>query len=192
MIGMTETCTSIESVRRVVLASGWRRIGIDGVAGAGKSFLAEQLSEALGFPVLDLDDYLFRNQGGFVAFMDYDALSTALSTIPAYIVSGVCLREVLANAAAMLDGHIYIKRMREDLWADEDECAFPEGVDAAIDNLATYSAMVSQAFDEPSERPAAEGSESAPHLSEEIMRYHDSYHPHEVADLVYERALHGG
>lgn len=187
---MTETCVSIESVRRTVLASGWRRIGIDGVAGAGQADLAEQLAEALGFPVLDLDDYLFRNQGGYVAFMDYEALSSALSSIPAYIVSGVCVREVLANAAATLDGHIYIKRMREDLWVDEDACAFPDGVDAAIDNLAAYSAMVSRTFDEHSERSFSEDDEAPPNLSEEIMRYHDCFLPHEAADLVYERSAH--
>jgi len=175
-----------------VQTAGWRRIGIDGVDGVGKTYLAEQLSEALTFPALDLDEYLFKNQGGFVAFIDYPALSSALSTIPNYILSGVCLREVLANAGVGLDGHIYVKRMRHDLWANEDECVFPDGVDVAIDNLARYSAMISRSLDEPSERPATETDESPPHLSEEIMRYHDSYQPHDVADLVYERIDHAG
>lgn len=183
---MPDVCAGINSLRRAVQAAGWRRIGIDGVDGAGKADLAEQLSEALACPRLNLDDYLFKNQGGFVAFIDYPALSSALSAIPAYILSGVCLREVLANAGIALDGHIYIKRMRDGLWADEDECVFPDGVDVAIDNLAAYSAMISRSLDEPSERPATEAEDSPPHLSQEIMHYHDTYRPHDVADLIYE------
>jgi len=173
-----------------VQAAGWRRIGIDGVDGAGKSNLAEELSELLACPALDLDDYLFKNQGGFVAFIDYQALSAALSLLPAFILSGVCLREVLANAGANLDAHIYIKRMRDGLWADEDECVFPDGVDVAIENLATYSAMISRGFDERSDQPDQEAEDHSPHLSDEIMRYHDNIHPHEVADLIYERSDH--
>lgn len=189
---MPDVCVNFEGVSRAVQAAGWLRIGIDGVDGVGKSYLAEQLSAVLAVPVLDLDDYVFKNQGGFVAFIDYVALSSALSAIPACIVSGVCLREVLANAGARLSGHIYIKRMRHDVWADEGECVFPDGVDVAIENLARYSAMISRSFDEPLERPATEASESMPNLSEEIMRYHESYRPHEVADLVFERLDHAG
>ena len=184
-------CTSLESVRRTVDAAGWLRIGIDGVEGVGKSYLAEQLSERLGCPVLDLDAYLFKNQGAFVPFIDYPALSSALAAMPQFILIGVCLKEVLANSGTELDGHIYIKRMRNDDWADEAQCDFPEGVDAAIEALANYSAMVSRSFDEPSERPPTDAEELLPALSEEIMRYHDSYCPHETADLIYERQVHG-
>ena len=187
---MPDTCADIDSVLRVVQAAGWHRIGIDGVDAAGNASLAKELSESLSVPVLELEDYLFKNQGGFVAFIDYQALSAALSSIPEFILSGVCLREVLANSGATLDGHIYVKRMRDGLWADEDECVFPDGVEAAIEDRAMNSEMVSRNFDERSDYPSPDAEDSPPHLSEEIMRYHDAYQPHEMADLVYERPDH--
>ena len=189
---MPDTCADIESVRRVAQAAGWRRIGIDGVNGAGQSILAEKLSRSLACPTLDLDDYLFRNQGGFVDFIDYPALSAAISSIPAFILSGVCLREVLANAGATLDGHIYIKRMRHGLWADEEECVFPEGIDVAIENLARNFAMTSSHFDERSDQPGNDVEDSSPLLTEEIMRYHDGCSPQDAADLIFERSEEAG
>lgn len=183
---MTDTCSDIESVRRLVKKAGWRRIGIDGVDGAGKSRLAAALSKAFEYPALDVDDYLHRNQGGYVDFIDYPALKTAVSTMPAFILSGACLREILSNLGASLDGNIYIKRMHGGLWADEDVCVFPDGVDAAIDNLVMSAAMSSRHFDD-AENAVAHGDDALPHLANEIMRYHDSYRPYETADLIFER-----
>lgn len=189
---MPDVCADFESLRRIVQAAGWRRIGIDGVNGVGKSSLSAELAEALGLPTLDLDDYLFKNQGGFVPFIDYPALTAALSSMPSVILSGACLREVLVNSGSALDGHIYIKRMRHGLWADEDMCVFPEGIDAAIETLSYYSSMVSRALDDRSDLPGPTADESQPELSEEIMRYHEQYEPHEIADLVYEKLDHVG
>lgn len=155
--------------------------------GAGKSRLAGELSEVLGYPVLDLDDYLFKNQGGFVPFIDYPALVAALASMPEAILSGACLREVLANASVTLDGHIYIKRMRHGLWSDEDACVFPEGVEAAIEAFSQHSATLSRFLDERPDGPNLAGEPAVSDFSEELMRYHDQYEPHETADVVYER-----
>ena len=113
---MIETCADIESVRRFVKAARWRRIGIDGVDAVGRTHLARVLSRAMGCPALDVDDYLHQNQGGYVEFIDYPALNAAMASIPAFTLSGACLREVLSNLGAELDGTIYIKRMRDGLW----------------------------------------------------------------------------
>ena len=183
---MSDTCADIESVRRAVKGAGWRRIGIDGIDDAGKAYLAEQLSKSLECPILDLDDYVYQNQGGYVDFIDYPALSGALSSMPAFILCGVCLLDVLANLGTTLDGHIYVKRMRNGLWVDEDDCVFPDGVDAAIENGARNSAMLSDLFDERADQLGQVVEDSPPRLSGEIMRYHDTYVPQEVADLVFE------
>jgi hypothetical protein len=185
---MSDTCADIGSVRRFVQQAGWRRIGIDGIDGAGKTYLAEQLAEALGCPVLDVEDYAYKNQGGYVDFIDYPALSGAMSSMPSFILCGACLLEVLANIGATVDGHIYIKRMRNGLWVDEDECVFPDGVDAAIENLARDSATLSDLFDERADQLGQVVEDSLPRLSTEIMRYHDMCAPHEVADLIFERS----
>jgi hypothetical protein len=189
---MPDVIADFESVRRAVQAAGWQRIGIDGIDGAGRSYLAGKLSQALQYPILDVDDYLYKNQGGYVDFIDYPALSGALSSMPSFILCGVCVREVLANLATSLDGHVYVKRMRGGLWADEDECVFPEGVDVAIDNLAQDSAILSNLFDERPDQLGHVMEDSLPRLSAEVMRYHEMYVPQEVADLVFERADDAG
>jgi hypothetical protein len=181
------TCGDTESVRRHVKATGWRRIGIDGVDAVGRAHLARVLSRTLGCPALDVDDYLHRNQGGYIEFIDYPALNAAMSSMPAFILSGACLREVLANLGASLDGNIYIKRIRDGLWADEEGCVFPDGVDAAVEMFAANRALNSRYIDEMPEQAAAEDEEVSPHLVDEVMRYHDTWLPHETADLVFER-----
>jgi hypothetical protein len=184
---MPDTYINIESIERLVLTAGWQRVGIDGVDGSGKSYLADKLSQALAFPALALDDYLHKNQGGYADFIDYPALSAALSSMPAFILSGVCLREVLSNMALDLDGHIYVKRMHGDLWVDEDDCVFPEGVEVAIENLASNTAMISRNLDEPSEQFGVDRDEAGLQLTFEVMHYHDAFCPQDTADLVYER-----
>ena len=192
MTDMPDTCSDVESVIRAVRTAGWRRIGIDGIDGVGKSYLATQLSEALECPVLDVDDYLYQNQGGYVDFIDYPALSGAMASLPSFVLCGSCLREILANLSTDLDGHIYIKRMRDDLWVDEELCVFPDGVDAAMENLARHSAVISDLFDERPDQLGQVMEDSLPQLSAEIMRYHENFAPHEAADLVYERDDHAG
>jgi hypothetical protein len=187
---MSDTCASVEGVQQFIESSGWRRIGIDGVTGAGKTQLADELSLALEVPVLDVDDYVHRNQGGYVDFVDYPALASALAKIPAFILCGVCLREILGNLGTELDGHIYIMRMREGLWADEDSCVFPDGVDAAIQDLVSNTAMMARHFDEPSHHAGFEQDDESLQLMFEVMRYHAAFVPQEAADLVYERGKH--
>jgi hypothetical protein len=184
---MSETCGSADGVQRQIETSGWRRIGIDGVNGAGKSRLAQELSQALGIPVLDIDDYLHRHQGGYVDFMDYPALAAAIRSMPALILEGACLRQVLSNLGTDLDGHIYVMRMRNGLWADEDVCVFPDGVDAAIETLATDAAMIWRYLDDPGEHVAPGQDEDSLQLTFEVMRYHCEFQPHEAADVIYER-----
>lgn len=184
---MPEVCGSPDGVQRQIEIAGWRRIGIDGVKGAGKSHLADELSVLLGIPVLDVDDYLHQHQGGYVDFIDYPALATALRSMPALILNGVCLRQVLANVGMDLDGHVYVMRMRNGLWVDEHDCVFPDGVDAAIDALAEDAAMVSSYLDEPVEHVVVERDDESRQLTFEVMRYHAEFLPHEEADVIYER-----
>ncbi len=187
---MPDTFINIESIERFAQSSGWQRIGIDGVEGAGKSHLAEKLSQALDCPALELGDYLHQNQGGYIDFIDYPALSAALSSMPAFILSGVCMREVLSNLSLELDANIYIKRMRDDFWMDEEACEFPEGVEAAIENLANNAELISRHLDEPLEHAGVVSDDADLHLTFEVMRYHEAFSPHETADLVYERSEH--
>jgi hypothetical protein len=190
--GMIDTCSDIEGLIRIVRNSGWSRIGIDGVDGSGKTQVASVLSEALECPLLDVNDYLHQNQGGFVDFIDYPALGSAIRTIPKFILSGICLRAVLSNLGATLDGNIYIKRMHGGMWVDEGSCVFPEGIEAAVEALAMNRASTSAYFDEPAEHAGHAGNDNFSEFTEEVMRYHDAYQPHEEADLLFERGDEAG
>jgi len=184
---MIDTCGDFESVRRLVKAAGWQRIGVDGVDEAGSARLADELSLAFACPVLDVDDYLHKNQGGYIDFIDYPALKSAVSSMPSFILCGVCLREVLENLGATLDGHIYIKRMSQGMWMDEDKCVFPDGIEVAMDVLAADMDAISRDMDEPSEHVVRERDADHPFLTHEVMHYHDRYAPQECADLIFER-----
>jgi hypothetical protein len=186
-----DTVSDIESAERLVKATGWNHIGIEGVEGAGKSHLAEKLCEALECPQLALEDYLHQNQGGYVDFIDYPALAAAIASLPRFVLTGLCLREVLDNIDAELDGYVYIKRMDNGIWVDEDQCVFPDGIDTAIDLLARSRAMVSDYFDEPRDLsgPVIDGEQ--PEFLQEVMRYHEAYVPQDEADLVFERIAGG-
>ena len=48
----------IEKLAEFIRNGGHCRIGIDGIDGAGKSTIANRLSESLGLSHLNLDDYL--------------------------------------------------------------------------------------------------------------------------------------
>lgn len=184
---MTDTCSDTDSIRRLVTAAGWRRIGIDGVDAVGIAEVAGELSEALECPILDVDDYLHQNHGGYVDFIDYPALKAAVSSMPAFVLCGVCLAEVLENLGTALDGNIYIKRMHEGIWADEEDCVFPDGIDAAIDTLSGNLALISRHLDEPAEHPGRVSDDSSSDFVLEIMHYHDRWQPQESADVVFER-----
>jgi hypothetical protein len=184
-----EICPSVDAVQRLVESEEWRRIGIDGTAGAGKTELAEALSQGLGLPVLDVTDYLHQNQGGYVDFIDYPALAAAMAAIPAFILCGACLQQVLVNLGTALDGQVYVMRMRDGVWLDEEECVFPEGVEAAIESLVSNNAMITQHFDEPTEYVGFERDDESLSLAMEVMRYHAEFSPHETADAIYERGV---
>jgi hypothetical protein len=185
---MTDTCGDSESVQRLVESAGWRRIGIDGVDAAANADVAGELAEALECPTLNVADYLHQNQGGYVDFIDYPALKSAVSSMPAFVLSGLCLAEVLENLGVSLDGNIYIKRMHEGVWMDEDDCVFPDGIDAAIETLTENLAAISRHLDEADEHPGRVSDDSSSDFVLEIMHYHDSWQPQESADVVFERA----
>ena len=83
-----------------------------------------------------------------------------------------------------MDAHIYVKKMRHGIWSAEDECCFPDGVEVAIAKHRRDCELISTLF--AGSQPSSSGNSAR--LTEEIMRYHNKYQPHELADVIYERA----
>ena len=165
---------TVPDLLAVLREIGAKHIGVDGIDGAGKSYLAKELARALNMPHLDLDSFLERNQGGFVEHIKYEQL---VVTAPggAFVISGVCLLEVLARAGISIDALVYVKRFRQGLWADEVELDISEPLEEFLAREREAAALVTK---EPVEDLG---------LSEEIIRYHYHRRPYDRANVVYRR-----
>lgn len=174
--------SEVESLTELALQLRERRhIGVDGIDGVRKTSASAALAEALGVPLISLDNYLIKNQGGFVQFLRYDELDSALRRSDRFIVEGVCLLQVLERAAVSVDALVYVKRYRHDLWADERELDIaPEVVDEFLARERKFAAMLSSLSGDPAR---ADGND--PTLADEIVRYHATYRPRERAHHVY-------
>lgn len=140
-------------------------IGIDGINGSGKTYLATQLSEDLGYPLFNVDKYLIKDQRGYVNFVKYESLKTELNNSPSFVIDAVCLSEVLNNLNTSVNTTIYVKRCSEyGLWYEE----------AEYDNQCNYF--------EPSNFDITQSP-----LTKEIIKYHHSYRPFDKSDLIYTR-----
>jgi hypothetical protein len=161
------------------------RIGIDGIDGVGKSEISAIVASELGIPVIGLDDYVEKNRGGYVPYIDYAAVTTLVADSPSFIIEGVCLLEVLERLGVRLDCLIYIKRMSSGIWADEDECEFPNGIEEAIRQSRRNTELMLEFEARQEGRPYTPDATDEPGLGEEIMRYHAKHSPHASADITY-------
>lgn len=169
--------TDVNELVKHIRARGYRRIGVDGLDGVGKSTLAVELARAIGMRHLNLDDYLIKKQGGFLTHLRYDELKHELCHLDGFVVDGVCLLAVLEQIATAVDCLVYVKRMCHGIWADEHECDLDEDVEEFLDKEKETVRLI-------------ERSESAPNtlgLAEEIIRYHDKYRPHKKAECLFTR-----
>jgi hypothetical protein len=163
-------------------------VAIDGVDGSGKSTVARELSEMLGIIHIDLDDYLEKNQGGYVNFLDYESLKNNIKQTNAPIViEGVCILAILNNLEIRHDLLVYIKRMFEFGYWKDDRFDINEDIE-------TFIEKANVDFREFSKLDAQLGGDkydpnncSIPKLTEEIFRYHHKFRPHEIANIIYER-----
>jgi hypothetical protein len=109
---------------------------------------------------LEIDHFIDRNQGRYVAALDIDRLrGEVLKSRRILFADGICLKAVLHAAGLVADVHIYIKRMAVWGWADETELTDPYEI--------AGSAGVG--------------------LREEMRTYHEKWMPQTSATYVYLR-----
>jgi hypothetical protein len=138
-------------------------IGIDGWTGVGKTTLGEKLAGKLGGCSYDLDSALTHDLRRYRTAIRIDEVSQALRQPDRFMfVSGICLRQVLADAGCAAAGHVYVKRMAAWGWADEDEL-----VAGHIPEI-----------------PGASGEL----VRQELRSYHEHWRPHLQADFEFQRS----
>ena len=157
--------------------SGARRIAIDGKNGSGKSTLSRELGAKLGYKVLHLDDYVAKNKGAYVINLDKEGLAQAIASLDEYVLEGICLLQVLGTLSVEFDELIYVKRINHGHWADAHDLDPQLPIETHLAQLRTTVRRIAQALGEP-------GSLG---LSEEVIRYHDAFRPHEKATMTYLR-----
>jgi hypothetical protein len=162
-------------VAAITLRKG-KRVGIDGTHGSGKTTLAKAVAAELHFPLFSLDDYLDRQQGGFLEFLDYRRLSRDLAAADRFVLEGVCLLDAVKRADVELDCLVYVKRLRHGLWADERELEIEEPLEEFLEKE-RLTAMIC-GDDEPVTDLG---------LDEEVIRYHYVQRPHKRADITFAR-----
>lgn len=143
-------------------------VSIDGNMGAGKSTLAREIVDRLGFEIFDLDSYLSGKVTvgkGYVETICLDPLlrdiQEALSKGCDILVEGVCVLNVLEMIGFSPSVKIYV-----------DEVDFASNSNFALQRSSTeiLEDIPENAF-----------------LSCEIQRYHKQVKPCEIADIVFER-----
>lgn len=172
--------SDIDDLVSHVRGTGYRRVGIDGVNGVGKSTLAKELSKRLGCRLLSLDEFLEKNQGGFVEHLKYSELSAEIRSLKSFVIEGVCLLEVLHRLKSEIELLVYIKKQQHGLWADERECEIEGDVEEFIGKERELVKQLSR-LEGSSEETETLG------LGEEIIRYHARHRPHNKANAIFWR-----
>jgi len=155
-----------------------QRIGIDGIDGCGKTTLGKAVATELRCRLFSLDDYLEKDKGRFVEFLDYARLRAGISPEVAYVIEGVCLLHALQQANLAVDTLVYVKRRHLGEWADERELDLKEPLEEFLESERKLTAMVAR-------EPVTDLG-----LAEEVIRYHYAVRPHNSAQVVYFRDEH--
>lgn len=148
-------------------------ISIDGVDGVGKSSLAQKMSDESNLQHLEIDNYIQKQQGGYIDHIDYSLLTKSIRQFinakQGIVLEGVCVQQVLKKINLASTVKIYIRMIDEyGLWMHQ-MLLFPP--DKSADEVIA-------------ERKAKRF--PLGHM-EDIIRYHYTFKPYESADYIFER-----
>jgi len=185
---MIET-SDINEIIRLINGGSFQLICIDGIDGSGKSTLAANLSQSLGVEHLNLDDFVKKEKGNFVKFIDLDKLKDVIgNSSKLIIIEGVCLLEIISKLNRSIDLLIYIKRISGyGTWYDEDECEISGEIEEFIQKKKEYFKKICISEAQTKGYEFNEEEFLFPTLREEILRYHYKYGPHKKADVIFIR-----
>lgn len=173
---MYETGSASEAAE-LLSDAGTRFVALDGAHGSGKSFLARELGALLGRQVVHLDDFLDRNKGAYVEYLDLPRLSAKLRELPAAIVEGICALQVFERLGIEPDAFVYVKRSAHGEWLDQNDYDVKIPIEDHLENVRRRIRPVAKFLGESGELGVAE----------EVIRYHAAFRPHERESIVFIR-----
>jgi hypothetical protein len=144
---------------------GYQIIGIDGDKGTGKTNLSYHIGSHFIYNVINLDDFICKDQNCFVNAMNFGLLRHRIDVLSKpLVIEGVCLLEVLRRINMSADYLIYCREISENtnIWHDEDRLS-----------LVDHDLLGNQLND-------LQG------LDVEITKYHYTFKPIEKANICYD------
>lgn len=165
---------------------GARLISIDGIDGSGKTTLAEGLSGLLNAEVVQIDDFLQKNQGDYLAHIRYEDLSRHLSGLLKHsklvIFEGCCVLSVLRRLSCSADLTVYCKKLdRHGLWVDGHFLSEWTSAEEYIQHLRDIQRKMTLLEDTPA-------TDDLPGLEIDIITYHFEYRPDRIARFIFQRS----
>lgn len=177
--------SSADQVLSFVQRASFRRIGLDGMDGVGKSTLAKVLGAKMNYPVVGLDDYLERERGGYIDYLRYDELQIMLDQ-DSFIVEGVCLLEAIERIGCKLDLLVYLKLHHHGVWRDAGVCEIDGDPRNTVERKQRELADFAQIEARLTDTDESQAPPRLPELSAELIHYHAKYRPQHTAGLIYQ------
>lgn len=171
-------------LQRMVANQNSYVITIDGWDYTGKSTLAKRLAEELNLCVIELDQFLNKNQGGYVQHIQYERLRNAFAhaSHPRVLVEGICILKVLQRLRISPNIQVYMKKLSaEETWHPGLTLDPGKNAEQVIEEDKSLRKQIAVRRGNPGTE--ATGLEV---LEYEIIRYHYTFKPHETADFYYE------
>ncbi len=146
-------------------------VGVDGCFRAGKSTLSYFLGYSFFVPVINIDQFIFRENNQYSDHIRpelKELIEFYQNNQRTFVIEGTCLLNILEKINLSTDIFIYVKALKMGKWDNADTCdhANPENIIRNIEN------------------------ESYP-LAVEVAKYHLKYKPLDKASLIYLRTIDG-
>ncbi len=144
-------------------------ITIDGVDGVGKTTLSIKIAEVLCLSNIELDDFVQKNQDGYIKYIDYDRLLDRIISNKPVIIEGICIQQILNKIQVNSDVTVYVKVVDRYGFCNGQIKYFPpnKSADEVINERKVKGFHVG--------------------YEEDVILYHYSFKPHENSDYIFER-----
>jgi hypothetical protein len=171
---------NINDVFKIIKTTSPKTIGIDGIDGVGKTYLAKDI-EKMGYKRLSLDNFLKRKSGNYFKFINFELLGKSIKQSSGkLVVEGVLLQKVLRKLPLIIDCFIYIT---DSVWIYDwledyqgKYCGL--SIDQIIANTEQETERLNRVLSPESKPYKMDG------LRKEIFEYSHEYKPWEYADVV--------